>query len=152
MLSSILFGSQEKLTLNWKSLLQMRKIKNSQIQAEAAPLLLLWLYFSIFTVNWHEVPSFQWKLVLSQSKWSFKTRWGEKVQQLKGLLNMFWQSGSVRRARKALWNSVLFWILPWLPDLRKGSHCRKTSSDGWPKQKHLIKESKWKLLQIPSLS
>lgn len=40
MLSSILFGNQEKLTSNQRSSLQRRKIRNSQIQAEAAPLLL----------------------------------------------------------------------------------------------------------------
>lgn len=72
MLSSILFWSQERLSSKQRSLLQRRKIRTSQIQAEVAPLLLWCGCTSAFhsPVAWSP---FQWKWVLSQSKWSFKT-------------------------------------------------------------------------------
>lgn len=65
-ISCILFWSQEKLASNPRSSLQKRKIRNSQIQAEAAPLFLVWLHFSIFTVKWHKVPSSGKRIYLSQ--------------------------------------------------------------------------------------
>lgn len=83
MLSSILFGSQEKLTSNQRSLLQRRKIRISQIQAEAAPLLLVCLYFSIFTVQWPEAPSSGNRFYLSQSGVS-KQAEGRKCSSWKG--------------------------------------------------------------------
>lgn len=83
MLSSILFWSQEKLASNRRSSFQKRKIRNSQIQAEAAPLLLVWLHFSIFTVKWHKVPSSGKRFYLSQSGVS-KHAEGRKCSSWKG--------------------------------------------------------------------
>lgn len=124
MLSSILFWSQERLSSNWRSLLQRKKIRNIQIQAEVAPLFLWWGCTSAFSQS-SGMKSLPVEIGFISVKVEFQNMLRGEVQQLKGLLNVFWQSGSVWRARKALWNSVLFWILPCLPDLRKGSHCRK---------------------------
>lgn len=149
-ISCILFWSQEKLASNPRSSLQKRKIRNSQIQAEAAALFLVWLHFSIFTVKWHKVPSMERGFISVRVEFADMLRGGSAA--VERAPECVWQSGTVWRARRALWNSRLFWILPCLPDLRKGSHCRKTSSNGWSKQEHLIKESKWKLLQVPCFS
>lgn len=149
-ISCILFWSQEKLASNQRSSLQKRKIRNSQIQAEAAPLFLVWLHFSIFTVKWHKVPSSGKRIYLSQSGVSRMLRGGSAAVERAPECVL-----AVRHcleSQESLENSRLFWILPCLPDLRKGSHCRKTSSNGWSKQEHLIKESKWKLLQVPCFS
>lgn len=152
MLSSVLFGSQEKLTSDQRSLLQMRTIRNSQIQAEVAPLLLLWCVCTSAFSHLSDMKALPVEIGFISVKvefWNMLRGGSAAVERapeyVLAVRHCLESQESLVEFSIILDSSLFVWS-------QEGKSFRTISSNGWPKQEHWIKDSKWKLLQVPYLS